>query len=431
MVNMAADKYLSDDQSVLKIIFRSLKHKNYRLFFVGQSISLIGTWIQRIAISWLVYKLTNSVFLLGVVGFADQVPTFLLSPLAGVMTDRLNRYHIMIVTQILAAIQALILACIYFYGIIDIWHIILLSVFLGSINAFDIPARHSLLVEMIEKKEDLGNAIALNSSMFNSARLLGPSIAGILIATTGEGVCFFINALSYIVVIASILGMKIVPRTINKKNTHVLTEIKEGFSYTFGFRPIKFVILLFGLVGLMGMPYSVLLPVFAKEILKGGSHTYGFLMGASGLGALAGALYLAYKNSIRGLMKIVPWSAGIFGFGLIIFSLSRYFLLSMVLMVLIGFGMMLQLASSNTLLQTIVDDDKRGRVLSIYIMTLMGSATFGSLLAGGMAKFLGVPLTLAIGGISCISGAVIFARKLPELQKDGLIYTSKIGREVR
>ncbi|MBA3035847.1 MAG: MFS transporter [Desulfobacterium sp.] len=428
---MAADKYRPDEQTALKIIFRSLKHKNYRLFFIGQSISLIGTWIQRIAISWLVYKLTNSVFLLGVVGFADQIPTFLLSPLAGVLTDRLNRYHIMIVTQILAAIQALILACIYFYGIIDIWHIILLSVFLGSINAFDIPARHSLLVEMIEKKEDLGNAIALNSSMFNSARLLGPSIAGILIATTGEGTCFLINSVSYIVVIASILRMKIVPRIIIKKNTHVLTEIKEGFSYTFGFRPIKYVILLFGLVGLMGMPYSVLLPVFAKEILKGGSHTYGFLMGASGLGALIGALYLASKNSIRGLLKIVSWSSGIFGVGLIIFSLSRYFLLSMVLMVLIGFGMMLQLASSNTLLQTIVDDDKRGRVLSIYIMTLMGSATFGSLLAGGMAKFLGVPLTLAIGGISCISGAVIFARKLPELQKDGLIYTSKIGREVR
>ncbi|MGB5156619.1 MAG: MFS transporter [Desulfobacterales bacterium] len=424
---MAADKYRPDEQTALKFIFRSLKHKNYRLFFIGQSISLIGTWIQRIAISWLVYKLTNSVFLLGVVGFADQIPTFLLSPLAGVLTDRLNRYHIIIVTQILAAIQALILTCIYFYGIIDIWHIIFLSVFLGSINAFDIPARHSLLVEMIEKKEDLGNAIALNSSMFNSARLLGPSIAGILIAATGEGACFLINALSYIVVIASILKMKIVPRIINKKNTHVLTEIKEGFSYTFGFRPIKFVILLFGLVGLMGMPYSVLLPVYAKEILKGGSHTYGFLMGASGLGALAGALYLASKNSIHGLLKIVPWSAGIFGIGLIIFSLSRYSLLSMVLMVLIGFGMMLQLASSNTLLQTIVDDDKRGRVLSIYIMTLMGSATFGSLLAGGMAKFLGVPLTLAIGGISCISGAVLFAKKLPELQKDGLIYTGKTG----
>ncbi|WP_435549826.1 MFS transporter [Desulfobacterium sp. N47] len=424
---MAADKYRPDEQTALKIIFRSLKHKNYRLFFGGQSISLIGTWIQRIAISWLVYKLTNSVFLLGVVGFADQIPTFLLSPLAGVLTDRLNRYHIIIVTQILAAIQALILTCIYFYGIIDIWHIIFLSVFLGSINAFDIPARHSLLVEMIEKKEDLGNAIALNSSMFNSARLLGPSIAGILIAATGEGACFLINALSYIVVIASILKMKIVPRIINKKNTHVLTEIKEGFSYTFGFRPIKFVILLFGLVGLMGMPYSVLLPVYAKEILKGGSHTYGFLMGASGLGALTGALYLASKNSIHGLLKIVPWSAGIFGIGLIIFSLSRYSLLSMVLMVLIGFGLMLQLASSNTLLQTIVDDDKRGRVLSIYIMTLMGSATFGSLLAGGMAKFLGVPLTLAIGGISCISGAVLFAKKLPELQKDGLIYTGKTG----
>ncbi len=412
----------TDEPTAIGIIFRSLKHKNYRLFFAGQSISLIGTWIQRIAISWLVYSLTNSVFLLGVVGFADQIPTFLLSPIAGVLTDRWNRYHILIVTQILAAIQALFLTYIFFYGNISIWHIMFLSVFLGSINAFDIPARHSLLVEMIEKKEDLGNAIALNSSMFNSARLLGPSIAGILIAAAGEGVCFLINSISYLIVIASLLRMKMVPRIINKKNTHVVTELKEGFSYMFGFRPIKSVMMLFGLVGLMGLSYTVLLPVFAKEILGGGSHTYGFLMGASGLGALTGALYLASKRSIRGLWKIVPLSAGIFGFGLIIFSLSRFVLLSMILMVLIGFGMMLHMASTNTILQTIVDDDKRGRVLSIYIMMLMGTATFGSLLAGGAAKLLGVPLTLAIGGTSCISGAVIFARKLPELKKDGLIY---------
>lgn len=407
----------TDERTALAIIFRSLKHRNYRLFFGGQSISLIGTWIQRIAISWLVYHLTNSVFLLGVVGFADQIPTFLLSPLAGVLADRWNRYHILIVTQVLATIQALILTYIFFYRTIDIWHIMFLSVFLGCINAFDIPARHSLLVEMIEKKEDIGNAIALNSSIFNSARLIGPSIAGILLATIGEGICFLINGLSYLVVIASLLRMKIVPRIINKKNTHVLKELKEGFSYTVGFKPIKSIILLFGLVGLMGMPYSVLLPVFAKEILKGGSHTYGFLMGASGLGALTGALYLASKKSIRGVWKILPSSAGIFGFGLIMFSVSRFFSLSMALMVLIGFGMMLQMGSSNTILQTIVDDDKRGRVLSFYIMALMGTVSFGSLLAGGMAKFLGVPITLAIGGISCILGAIIFAKKLPELKK--------------
>jgi len=406
----------TEKHSALEIVFRSLKHNNFRLFFAGQSVSLIGTWIQRIAISWLVYKLTNSVFLLGVVGFCDQISTFLLSPLSGVLTDRWNRYHILITTQFLAAIQALILVYIYFYGNINIWHIIILSIFLGSINAFDIPARHSLLLEMIEKKEDLGNAIALNSSMFNAARLLGPSIAGILIATTGEGVCFIINALSYIVIVTSLLKMNIAPRIINKKTTHVFTELKEGFSYAFSFRPLKNIILLFALVGLMGMPYSVLLPAFAKEILHGSSDTYGFLMGASGLGALAGALYLASKNSIRGLWKIIPSSTSIFGIGLILFSFSRSFLLSMVLMILIGFGMMLQMASSNTILQTIVEDDKRGRVLSIYIMALMGTVPFGSLLAGGTAKYFGVPLTLSIGGITCVLGALIFAKKLPELR---------------
>ncbi|MFH2045053.1 MAG: MFS transporter [Pseudomonadota bacterium] len=407
----------TEKHSALEIIFRSLKHKNFRLFFAGQSFSLIGTWIQRIAISWLVYKLTNSVFLLGVVGFCDQISTFLLSPLAGVLTDRWNRYHILIATQFLAALQALILVYIYFYGNINIWHIIILSIFLGSINAFDIPARHSLLLEMIEKKEDLGNAIALNSSMFNAARLLGPSIAGILIATTGEGICFIINALSYIVIVTSLLKMNIAPRIINKKTTHVFTELKEGFSYAFSFRPLKNIILLFALVGLMGMPYSVLLPAFAKEILHGSSDTYGFLMGASGLGALMGALYLASKNSIRGLWKIIPSSTSIFGIGLILFSFSRSFLLSMALMVLIGFGMMLQMASSNTILQTIVEDDKRGRVLSIYIMALMGTVPFGSLLAGGTAKYLGVPFTLSIGGITCVLGALIFAKKLPELRE--------------
>lgn len=407
----------TEKHSALEIIFRSLKHRNFRLFFTGQSFSLIGTWIQRIAISWLVYKLTNSVFLLGVVGFCDQIATFLLSPIAGVLTDRWNRYNILIATQFLAAIQALILAYIFFYGDIGIRHIIFLSIFLGSINAFDIPARHSLLLEMIEKKEDLGNAIALNSSMFNAARLLGPSIAGILIATTGEGICFLINALSYIIIVTSLLKMKIVPRIINKKTFHVFTELKEGFSYAFNFRPIKNIILLFGLVGLMGIPYSVLLPAFAKEILHGSSDTYGFLMGASGLGALAGALYLASKNSIRGLWKIVPLSAVLFGIGLILFSLSRSFLLSMALMVLIGFGMMLQMASSNTILQTIVEDDKRGRVLSIYIMALMGTVPFGSLLAGGTAKYFGVPLTLSIGGISCVLGGLIFAKRLPELRE--------------
>jgi MFS family permease len=401
----------------LKIIFRSFQYRNYRLFFSGQSISLIGTWIQRIATPWLVYNLTGSVFLLGVVGFAGQIPTFIIAPFAGVLTDRWNRYHILIATQIAAMIQALILAFLYFTGAIEVWHIVLLSAFLGFVNAFDIPARQSFVIEMVEKKEDLGNAIALNSSMVNGARLLGPSIAGMLIAFTGEGICFLLNGLSYLFVIASLLFMKIAPRKINNKNTSILKELKEGFNYAIGFAPIKYIILLLGLVSLMGMPYTILMPVFAKEILHGSSHTFGFLMGASGLGALIGALYLASRKSVLGLGKIVPLAAGIFGLGLITFSLSRFFLLSLILMVMTGLGMMLQMASSNTILQTIVDDEKRGRVMSFYAMAFMGTAPFGSFLAGGLANIIGAPNTILIGGISCILGALAFAHKLPELRK--------------
>jgi len=401
----------------LKIIFRSFQYRNYRLFFSGQSISLIGTWIQRIATPWLVYNLTGSAFLLGVVGFAGQIPTFVIAPFAGVLTDRWNRYHILIATQIAAMIQALILAFLYFTGTIEVWHIILLSIFLGFVNAFDIPARQSFVIEMVEKKEDLGNAIALNSSMVNGARLLGPSIAGMLIAFTGEGICFLLNGLSYLFVIVSLLFMKVAPRKINNKNTSVLTELKEGFNYAIGFTPIRYIILLLALVSLMGMPYTILMPVFAKEILHGGSHTFGFLMGASGLGALTGALYLASRKSVLGLGKIIPLAAGIFGFGLITFSLSRYFLLSLILMIITGLGMMLEMASSNTLLQTIVDDDKRGRVMSFYTMAFMGTAPFGSLLAGWLANIIGTPNTILVGGIFCILGALIFTRKLPELRK--------------
>jgi len=407
---------LSDKLNGIKTTFRSLRYRNYRLFFYGQSISLIGTWIQRITTPWLVYELTGSAFMLGLVGFAGQIPTFLIAPFAGVLTDRWNRYHILIITQIAAMIQALILAILYISGSIEVWHIVVLSIFLGIINAFDIPSRQSFVIEMIEKKEDLGNAIALNSSMFNGARLLGPSIAGILIAFAGEGICFFLNAFSYIFVIASLLMMKVAPRKVEHENKRVLKQFKEGFAYTFGFAPIKYIILLIALVGLMGMPYTVLMPVFAKTILNGGSHTFGFLMGASGLGALTGALYLASRKNVLGLDKIIPIAAAIFGLGLILFALSTYFLLSAVLMVVIGLGMMLQMASSNTILQTIVDDDKRGRVLSFYAMAFMGTAPFGSFLAGILADSIGAPATLVIGGISCVIGAYIFARKLPELK---------------
>jgi MFS family permease len=403
--------------SNFKAIFRSFQYRNYRLFFGGQSISLIGTWIQRIATPWLVYHLTGSVLLLGVVGFVGQIPTFIIAPFGGVLTDRWNKHRLLIATQVAAMFQAFLLALLYLTNTLEVWHIIALSAFLGIVNAFDVPVRQSFVIEMVEKKEDLGNAIALNSSMVNGARLLGPSIAGMLIAFTGEGICFLLNGLSYIFVIVSLLMMNVTPKERAKKDSRVLKELKEGFAYAFGFPPIKHTILLLAIVSFMGMSYTVLMPVFAKEILHGGSHTFGFLMGASGLGALSGALYLASRKSVVGLSKLIPLATTIFGLGLIAFSFSRFFPLSLLLMVFVGFGMMMQMASSNTILQTIVDDDKRGRVMSLYTMAFMGTAPFGSILFGWLANIIGTPNTLIIGGTICILGAALFTYKLPKIRQ--------------
>ncbi|HSN50615.1 MAG TPA: MFS transporter, partial [Bacteroidales bacterium] len=355
-----------EDPGRFKTVFRSLQYRNYRLFFSGQSISLIGTWMQRIAMPWLVYHLTGSALLLGVVGFAGQIPAFLLSPVAGVITDRWDRYRVLLVTQIISMIQAALLAWLCLSGLIQIWEIIVLSIGLGCVNAFDVPARHSFVIDMVEKKEHLGNAIALNSLMFNGARLIGPSVAGIILAATGEGVCFLINAISYVFVIISLLMMRLHIKEPKKGEAHILEELREGFAYTFGFSPIKHLLILLSISSLMGMSYSVLMPVFAKEILHGASHTYGFLMGAAGFGALMGALFLASRRSVLKLGRIVPVSALVFGTALTGLSFSRYFPLSLLLMVFIGLGMMMQAASSNTILQTITDDDKRGRVMSFY-----------------------------------------------------------------
>jgi MFS family permease len=397
-------------------VFPALQYRNYRLFFGGQSISLIGTWMQRIAMSWLVYRLTNSALWLGVVGFTGQIPIFLLTPFAGVLADRMNRQRILVITQTLAMIQALILALLVLTGTIAVWHIISLSIFLGIVDAFDMPVRQSFMVEIVEKK-DLGNAIALNSSMVNSARLLGPSIAGILIASMGEGMCFLLNGISYLAVILSLLAMKITSKRTETPNTYVLHGLKEGFHYAFGFPPIRYVLLLLALVSLIGMPYTVLMPVFARDILHGGPHTLGFLMGSSGVGALVGAIYLASRRSVLGLGKWIALAASLFGIGLIAFSLSRIFWFSLFLMLLTGFGMIVQMASSNTVLQTVVDEDKRGRVMSFYAMAFRGMTPFGSLLAGGLANKIGAPNTLMIGGISCILGSLMFARKLPLLRQ--------------
>ena len=406
----------SDHTSRVKIIFRSLKYRNYRLFFGGQSISLIGTWMQRIALPWLVYHMTGSAFLLGVVGFAGQIPTFLLAPVAGVITDRFSRYKVLLITQIVSLVQALILAVLALTGTIQMWQIVALSILLGCISAFDVPARHSFVIEMVEKKEDLGNAIALNSMMFNGARLIGPSIAGLMLATVGEGMCFLINAISFIFVIFSLLMMKVSPRNTKKKESHMFKDLKEGLDYTFGFAPIKHLLLLLALINLMGASYQVLMPVFAKEILHGGSDTFGFLMGAAGLGALLGAGYLASRETVLRLGKIIPAASGLFGAGLIIMSFLKNIPLTLILMVFIGLGLMLHTASSNTILQTITEDDKRGRVMSFYTMAIMGTTPFGSLLSGFLAKTIGTPITIFIGGISCMAGALIFLKKLPELK---------------
>jgi MFS family permease len=309
----------------LDTIFRSLKYRNYRLFFSGQSISLIGTWMQRIAMPWLVYHMTGSELLLGVVSFAGQIPTFLLSPLAGVVTDRQNKYKVLLVTQIASLVQASVLAFLALTGTIELWHIVVLSVIMGCVNAFDVPTRHSLVIDMVENKDDLGNAIALNSLMFNGARLLGPSVAGLLLAVTSEGVCFLINAISYLFVIGSILMMRIEVRKSPVNNKQIFRELREGLNYAFGFAPIRHLLLLLTVVSLTGMSYQVLMPVYAKDILHGGSSTYGFMMGAAGLGALAGAIFLASRTTVLRLGRLIPATTILAGAGLIVLAFSRFF----------------------------------------------------------------------------------------------------------
>ena len=403
--------------SRLRTTTRALKSRNFRLFFMGQGISLIGTWMQRIALGWLVYRLTNSAFLLGLVGFVGQFPTFLLTPFAGVLADRLNRHRMVIATQTMAMIQASILAFLVLTNLIQIWHIIGLSALLGIINSVDMPTRQSFMVEMVGKKEDLGNAIALNSSMVNLARLLGPSLAGFLIAAVGEGVCFLLNATSYLAVIIALLIMHLPPRQPKKRESHALQDLVTGFRYAFSFAPIRAILLLLSVASLTGMPYTVLMPVFAKTILQGGPNTLGLLMGAAGLGALVGAIALASRSTVIGLGKWMVGTIITLGIGLIAFSFSRVLLLSMGFMLLTGFGMISLMAISNTILQTIVDDDKRGRVMSFYTVSIMGMMPIGSLLYGSLAGSIGAPTTLVIGGTICLIGGAVFYRRLPSLRK--------------
>lgn len=403
--------------SALKHIFRTLRYRNFRLFFTGQSISLIGTWIQTIAMSWLVYRMTDSPFLLGLVGFLSQIPAFIMSPLAGVVADRFDRRRILMITQTLFMIQAFLLAVLTLSGAITIVHIIILAVIFGCVTSFDIPARQSFIMEMVEKKEHLGNAISLNSLMFNSARLIGPSIAGVIIAKLGEGLCFFINGLTFITVIVSLAAMRIDPQKRTGEYSHPVEGLKEGFFYTFGFAPIRIILSILGVVSLVGMSYTVLMPVFAKDILGGGPSTLGFLMASGGVGALVANLYLASRKTVVGLGRLIPVSGVIFSIGLMLFSASRSLFLSMLLLVFVGFGFMTGAAACNIILQTITDDDKRGRVMSFYTMAFIGMAPIGSIAAGSLASKVGTPNTLIIFGVICIISSMVFMTKLPYLRK--------------
>ena len=407
----------SSKEVTAKFILRALHHKNYRLFFGGQSISLIGTWMQQIAMSWLVYRLTNSALLLGIVGFSSQIPVFLLASIAGVYADRWNRHRILVATQTLSMIQALTLAFLALTGTIHVWQIIALSIAIGVINAFDMPTRQSFIVEIVDKPEDLGNAIALNSFMFNGARLVGPAIAGILIGFLGEGICFLINGLSFVGIIMALLAIKVPEREKAAHTSRLWHDLKEGYSYAFGFAPIRYILLQLGLMSFMGMSYAVLMPIFAKDILHGGPHTLGFLMAASGIGALTGSVYLASRQTILGLGRLIAYASVIFGMGIIAFSFSKILIVSLSMMFLTGFGMIVQIASANTILQSIVEEDKRGRVMSIYTTAIIGMAPIGNLFAGALASLIGAPNTLILSGSACIIGSLLFALKLPHIRK--------------
>jgi MFS family permease len=396
-------------------VLRSLRHRNFQLFFGGQLISLIGTWMQTVAQSWLVYRLTGSAVLLGTVGFSSQIPVLLLASLGGTLADRGNRHRIVIATQASAMILAAALALLTLGGWVRVWQIIVLSVLLGVVNAFDIPARQSFIVEMVGK-EDLMNAIALNSSMFNGARVVGPAVAGILVASIGEGWCFLLNAVSYLAVIAGLLMMRLGQPPAPDLSASPLEQVLEGFRHVRRTAPIRALLLLVGLVSLVGMPYTVLMPIFADKIFQGGAQGLGILMGATGVGALMGALTLASRKGVRGLGTVVALSAAGFGASLVVFSFSRSFRLSAVVLVAVGFCMMLQMACTNTLLQAMIPDRMRGRVMALYSMMFMGMAPFGALFAGVAAEHLGAPVTVAVGGAGCVVGAGLFARLLPGLR---------------
>lgn len=401
----------------IRSIFSSLRSRNYRLYFIGQGISLIGSWMQNIALSWLVYRLSGSVFLLGFIAFSTEIPNFVLAPFTGVLTDRFNRHKIMILAQGFFLLQALTMALLVLSGFIEVWHIFSLSILFGIISAFEAPARQSLVVDLIDKPEDLGNAVALNSALFNGARLIGPAIAGITIALVGEGICFLINAFSFIAVILALSRIVIPKRSRTLKTVNLRESFKEGLQYTFHSIPIRTLLLILAALSLAGLPFMVLMPAYAKEILNGGSDMLGFLMSATGAGALTGAIYLAARNSVLGLGKIISIFTILLGLAIISASFSKLLVLSLLVFFMAGFSMILAVAAINTMLHALADEDKRGRVMSFYAMALMGTVPIGNLIAGSIASGIGIADTLLLGGIITMFAGIWFELNRKSLRK--------------
>jgi MFS family permease len=382
--------------------FRAFKSRNYRLYFIGQSVSLIGTWMQKTAVSWVIYSLTHSTFMLGVTLFASQFPSFLFSLLGGVVSDRYNRYRVLLTTQVASMIQATLLAVLILLKHYEVWEMLSLSVVLGIINAFDVPARQSLVYEMVEDKKDLSNALALNSSMVNLARLIGPGIAGIVLDKLGDGTCFLLNAASFIAVIASLLLMKL-PKYINKPHTkNVFGELKEGMAYIKRTPSIAFVLIMLALISLMVLPFSTLIPYYARDVFKGTASTFGVIDSFIGLGAFSGAIFLASLKAGSNLKKILFINTLVFGAGLILFSHEHNYVLALIFVTIAGFGMMSQITVSNTLIQTTVAPDMRGRVISFYAMAFFGMQPLGGLLVGSISKWVGTTDTLMGEGIAAL-----------------------------
>lgn len=405
------------ETSRLPAMFRALQHRNYQYFFIGQLLSLIGTWMQSVAQAWLVYRLTDSTVLLGLISFSGQIPVFLLASVGGAIADKYDRQKILKITQTAAMILATALTVLTLTNTIEVWHLFVLAALLGIANAFDIPTRQAFIVEIV-RREDLTNAIALNSSMFNGARIVGPAIAGLLVATVGEGWCFGINAVSYIAVLTGLFLINIETKRRVEIPGSAISNIVEGFKFVAKTSPVRSLLLLLGIVSLMGSPYAVLMPIFADQILKGGASGLGILMGASGIGALVAALALAARKSMKGLGRWIAIASAGFGASIIAFSFSRSFWLSAAFLVPAGFSMMIQMAASNTLVQSMVPDNLRGRVMAVYSMMFMGMAPLGAMLAGSLAENIGAPYTVALGGAACIVGSIIFALNLTEFRTE-------------